>query len=51
MQDEVEMQEGINVKNIIVENKNENTYFIHLLRIIACFAVVIIHININFLKI
>ena len=50
MQDEVEMQEGINVKNIIVENKNENTYFIHLLRIIACFAVVIIHININFFK-
>lgn len=38
------------MQGLIFENKNENTYFINVLRIIACFAVIIIHIHINFSK-
>lgn len=50
MQDAVVKQGDIRVQLLVVENKNEKTYFINPLRVIACFAVIIIHVHINFYR-
>lgn len=35
---------------MFIRNKNENTYFLDFLRVLSCFAVVVLHVNINYLN-
>ena len=35
---------------MIIRNENENTYFLDFLRVLSCFAVVVLHVNINYLN-
>lgn len=50
MQGVVVKQEDTRVQALIIKNKNEKTYFINILRVIACFAVIVIHVHINYYR-